>query len=145
MISSPISHARESQPRALSILFVFICILTFWLKGICSAAKLPATQVPYIINSKRYYPIPNAHGYREKGIASWYGSDFHGRRTSNGEIYDMYGMTAAHKTLPMDTILMVRNLHNKKKVVVRVNDRGPFIRGRIIDLSFTAAKKLGSG
>lgn len=108
-----------------------------------SAADLPSTQLPYVINDKRYYPIPTSKGYKEQGIASWYGKDFHGRRTSNGEIYDMYGMSAAHKTLPMNTMIMVRNLENKRKIVVRVNDRGPFVRGRIIDLSFTAAKKLG--
>ncbi len=106
------------------------------------AAKRPATQVPYVINNKRYYPIPSAQGYNERGIASWYGKDFHGRRTSNGEIYDMHAMTAAHKTLPMNTMLMVENLNNGKKTVVRINDRGPFVRGRVIDLSYKAAKIL---
>jgi len=102
----------------------------------------PATQAPYVINSKRYYPIPSSNGYRERGIASWYGEDFHGRMTSNGETYDMYAMTAAHKTLPMNTMLMVKNLDNGKKTMVRVNDRGPFVRGRVIDLSYKAAKML---
>jgi len=106
------------------------------------------TQAPYVIKSKRYYPIPSASGFSQGGVASWYGKDFHGRRTSNGEIYNMYSMTAAHKTLPMNTMLLVKNMHNGKKTVVRINDRGPFVKGRIIDLSYTAAKKLdlvGSG
>ena len=88
---------------------------------------------------------PSAHygnGYTETGLASWYGQDFQGRRTSSGERYDMHEMTAAHKILPMDTLLLVKNLENGKEVVVRVNDRGPFIKGRILDLSQSAAKAL---
>ncbi len=104
--------------------------------------RTPATQRPYVINSRTYYPIPSANGYEETGTASWYGSDFHGRSTSNGEKYNMHDMTAAHKVLPMNTMLLVTNLRNKKQVVVRVNDRGPFVKGRIIDLSFSAAKKI---
>lgn len=100
------------------------------------------TQVPYVINKITYYPIPDAAGFAEKGVASWYGSDFHGRSTSNGERYDMYAMTAAHKTLPMNTMLLVKNVDNGKEIIVRVNDRGPFVQGRVIDLSYTAAKKL---
>ncbi len=107
-----------------------------------SASKLPPTQAPYVIDNKRYYPIPSASGFNQKGTASWYGKDFHGRRTSNGEIYNMYSMTAAHKTLPMNTVLMVKNLHNDRKTIVRINDRGPFVKGRIIDLSYSAAKNL---
>ncbi len=102
-----------------------------------------ATQRPYVIKGKTYYPIPNAEGYREIGIASWYGKQFHGRRTSNGEIYDMYGGTAAHKTLPMGTMLLVKNLENDRTTVVRINDRGPFVKSRIIDLSYSAAKSIG--
>jgi rare lipoprotein A len=125
--------------------FVFtIAAIALFSTSLAIAASRPATQSPYVINNKRYYPIPTAHGYDEKGIASWYGPDFHGRRTSNGEIYDMHAMTAAHKTLPMNTMLLVKNLENGRKTVVRVNDRGPFIRGRIIDLSYKAAKKLGT-
>ncbi len=108
-----------------------------------SATRRHHTQQPYVINAKRYYPIPSASGFIQTGLASWYGRDFHGRRTSNGEIYNMYSMTAAHKTLPMNTMLLVKNLHNGRETVVRVNDRGPFIRGRIIDLSYKAAKKIG--
>lgn len=105
--------------------------------------KVIPTQRPYIINNRTYYPIPSAEGYQESGIASWYGTDFHGRATSNGETYNMYEITAAHKVLPMNTILLVQNLENGMQTVVRVNDRGPFIQGRIIDLSYGSAKKIG--
>jgi rare lipoprotein A len=105
----------------------------------------PPTQKPYQINGKTYYPIPSADGYQETGIASWYGSAFHGRKTSNGETYDMYGPTAAHKTLPMQTYLLVRNLENGREMTVRINDRGPFHKGRIIDMSKTGAETLGFG
>ncbi len=104
--------------------------------------RAPATQRPYVIKDHTYYPIPSAQGYSEKGIASWYGKKFHGRKTANGETYDMYGHTAAHKTLPMNTMLLVKNTTNGRSTVVRINDRGPFVRGRIIDLSHTAAKEL---
>jgi rare lipoprotein A len=103
---------------------------------------VPGTQRPYRINGRKYYPLPTAQGYEEKGIASWYGRQFHGRKTSNGETYNMYAQTAAHKTLPMNTRVLVKNLENNRELVVRINDRGPFVRGRIIDLSYTAAKKL---
>lgn len=102
-----------------------------------------ATQRSYTIGGRRYYPIPSAEGYREKGVASWYGGRFHGRRTASGEIYDMHDHTAAHKTLPMGTVLLVRNLENGKTTVVRVNDRGPFVKNRIIDLSLGAAREIG--
>jgi rare lipoprotein A len=105
--------------------------------------KRPATQRPYSIRGKTYHPIPSAAGYRETGYASWYGPNFHGRRTSNGEVYDMDEMTAAHKILPMNTYVQVTNLRTGQKSVVRINDRGPFVDGRIIDLSREAAKKVG--
>lgn len=104
--------------------------------------RVPATQRPYQIDDKTYYPIPSAHGYDETGIASWYGDPFHGRKTSNGETYNMHEMTAAHKILPMHTHLLVKNLENGKEITVRVNDRGPFVKGRIIDLSYRAAQEL---
>src|SRR5690606_39096771 len=81
--------------------------------------------------------------YRERGIASWYGRKFHGNATASGERYDMYAMTAAHRTLPLPSYVRVTNLSNQRSVVVRVNDRGPFVKNRLIDLSWTAAKKLG--
>ena len=91
----------------------------------------------------RYIPMPDAKGYRERGVASWYGKKFHGRPTSSREPYDMYAMTAAHKTLPLPSYVRVRNLQNGRAVVVRVNDRGPFLHDRVIDLSYAAAYKLG--
>ena len=97
----------------------------------------------YVVLGKRYYVMNSSTGYSQRGIASWYGKKFHGRKTSNGEIYNMYAMTAAHKTLPIPTYLQVTNLKNGKQVVVRVNDRGPFHENRIIDLSYAAASKLG--
>jgi rare lipoprotein A len=100
------------------------------------------TQRPYEVNGQRYQPIPSAEGFVQEGVASWYGRDFHGRKTSNGETYDMYAMTAAHKTLPMNVYLRVTNRSNGRSTVVRVNDRGPFVKSRIIDLSYAAAKEL---
>lgn len=96
----------------------------------------------YEVLGKRYTVMPSADGYRERGVASWYGNKFHGNLTSNRETYDMYAMTAAHKTLPLPTYVHVRNLRNNKSIVVRVNDRGPFVHNRIIDLSYSAALKL---
>ncbi|WP_163339339.1 septal ring lytic transglycosylase RlpA family protein [Desulfopila sp. IMCC35008] len=107
-----------------------------------SFCRIHPTQKPYVIERVTYFPIPTSKGYVEEGIASWYGPDFHGRPTSNGERYDMFHMTAAHKTLPMNTVLLVQNIDNKREVVVRINDRGPFVRGRVIDLSYKAAKQL---
>ena len=98
---------------------------------------------PYIVLGKSYSVLPSAEGYDETGIASFYGNKFHGRRTSSLEVYDMYAFSAAHKTLPLPSFARVTNLANGKSVVVRVNDRGPFHDGRIIDLSYAAAVKLG--
>lgn len=98
---------------------------------------------PYRVLGKTYYILGTSKGYRERGGASWYGKKFHGHKTSNGEIYDMYQMTAAHKSLPIPTYVKVTNLDNGRQVIVRVNDRGPFHQGRIIDLSYAAAFKLG--
>jgi len=99
---------------------------------------------PYEVYGVTYVPIRKVSvGYAQAGEASWYGKKFHGRKTSNGDVYDMYGMTAAHKTLPLPTYLQVRILDNGREVVVRVNDRGPFLGGRILDLSYMAAQKLG--
>jgi len=98
---------------------------------------------PYTVFNKTYYPLRSAAGYHERGIASWYGKKFHGRLTSDGEPYDMYAMTAAHKTLPLPSYARVRNLNNGRSIVVRINDRGPFLENRLIDLSYAAAAKLG--
>ena len=121
-----------------------VCILSLC-PGNTNATKQkrsPGTQRPYIINNRLYSPLPSAVGYEEIGIASWYGSDFHGRNTSNGETYNMHAITAAHKLLPMHTMVLVENLDNGREIVVRINDRGPFIQGRIIDLSYGAAQKI---
>ena len=96
----------------------------------------------YVVWGKRYYVMDQRSEFVQRGVASWYGSKFHGKRTSSGETYDMYAMTAAHKTLPLPSYLQVRNLENGRTIVVRVNDRGPFHEDRIVDLSYTAAKKL---
>ncbi len=96
----------------------------------------------YDVLGRRYFVLGASHGYLERGVASWYGPTFHGERTSNGESYDMYGMTAAHKTLPLPTYARVTNLKNGRSIVVRINDRGPFVANRLIDLSYTAAAKL---
>jgi len=117
--------------------------------------QVPATGVPattkskngnpssYVVHGRRYHVLDSADGFVQRGIASWYGIKFHGRKTSSGEIYNMHDMTAAHKTLPIPVYVHVKNLDNGRSTVVRVNDRGPFIPGRIIDLSYAAAKKLG--
>ena len=97
---------------------------------------------PYTVLGKRYYVLQDSIGYTETGTASWYGRKFHGHKTSNGEVYDMFAMTAAHKSLPLPTYLRVTNIANGKQVIVRVNDRGPFHGNRLIDLSYAAASKL---
>lgn len=129
-----------------------------WLLPLCSVAILffqacastppPAPSTPeghpkpYRVYGTWYKPMPDAKDFSEQGIASWYGEKFHGRKTSSGEVYDMYAMTAAHKTLPLGTWVRVRRTDTGRQVVVRVNDRGPFVHGRVIDLSYTAAKGL---
>ena len=143
-----LGHARLiscNLTNALQLAFIML----FFLTGLpaCSSASSQKeyshpTQKPYVINNRVYYPIPSSYGFTQTGVASWYGEDFHGRKTSNAETYNMYELTAAHKTLPMNTILLVRNLDNNREIVIRVNDRGPFVRGRVIDLSYTGAKKL---
>ena len=107
-----------------------------------SKAMHRATMRPYEVFGKKYYPTVARIGDNFRGIASWYGPKFHAKKTSNGEIYNMYADTAAHKTLPMNTIVKVDNLENGKSVVVRINDRGPFVSGRIIDLSNKAAHTI---
>jgi rare lipoprotein A len=98
---------------------------------------------PYVVNGERYYPLSKADGFVQYGKASWYGGEFHGLLTANGETYDMNKKTAAHKTLPMGTYVKVLNLSNNEHCVVRINDRGPFVKGRIIDLSYAVAKEVG--
>jgi len=97
----------------------------------------------YTVLNKTYSVLTSSKGYKERGYASWYGTKFHGFRTSSGEIYDMYSMTAAHKTLPLPTYAKVTNLNNNRSIIVKINDRGPFHDDRIVDLSYAAASKLG--
>jgi len=119
-----------------SIFFIF---LLFILSG-CVGGFAPS----YVPQHRRIYKQPYFYnGYEQKGIASWYGADFDGKPTASGEIYDMYAHTAAHKTLPLGTIVKVTNLNNGKSTVVKINDRGPFVKGRIIDLSYSAARDIG--
>jgi rare lipoprotein A len=103
----------------------------------------PGEPRPYKALGQWYQPLPDAKGFRQEGIASWYGPDFHGKRTSSGETYDMHAMTAAHKTLPLGTLVRVRHLQNQRAVDLRINDRGPFVGNRVIDLSYEAARQLG--
>ena len=133
------------------ILFL-CCILTL---SACAAKKpnvaqspetgkhVKGSQKPYTVYGQRYEPLQSHEGFSQTGVASWYGKDFHGKKTSNGETYNMNAMTAAHKTLPLGVYVKVRNRDNGREAIVRVNDRGPFVKGRIIDLSYAAAKKLG--
>ena len=129
----------------LAILLAGLVLLSCGGKKIPPAqgpGKQKATQKPYTVLGKRYEPLKTHVGFTQEGVASWYGKDFHGKKTSNGEVYDMHAMTAAHKTLPLGVFVKVRNRENGQEIVVRVNDRGPFVKNRIIDLSYTAAKKL---
>lgn len=109
-----------------------------------TAPRATAGNPPfYEVFGERYFVMPDSDGYREQGVASWYGAPFHGKRTSSGAIYDMHGFTAAHKTLPLPSLVRVTNLETGRSVVVTVNDRGPFVKNRLIDLSYAAAKELG--
>jgi len=101
------------------------------------------TGKPYHVGGRSYFPLSTASGYDKTGIASWYGRDFHGKLTANGERYDMHALSAAHKTLPLPSLVRVTNLENGRSVVVRVNDRGPFAKHRLIDMSWAAARALG--
>ncbi len=145
------SYPAASRP--VCTLILWLTVLSLILAAGCArkvpappagpGKKRPATQRPYTVMGRTYHPIDTARGFRQVGYASWYGPNFHGRRTSSGEVYDMDQMTAAHKILPMNTYVQVTNLKTGQKAVVRINDRGPFVDGRIIDLSRAAAKKLG--
>ena len=104
---------------------------------------IAGNRSPYTVLGKSYFVLPSEEGYSERGIASWYGEKFHGHKTSNGEVFDMYQVSAAHKSLPIPSFLRVTNLDNNRSIIVRVNDRGPFHGNRIIDLSYAAALKLG--
>lgn len=144
-------HVKKKCPLACSL----ACLLASCLLSACSTAyhtrvsdtpdsrRLKGWQRPYEVNGERYEPLLSHEGFVQEGLASWYGADFHGKRTSNGETYDMYALTAAHKTLPLGVYVKARNKRNGKEVIVRINDRGPFVKERIIDLSYAAAWQLG--
>jgi rare lipoprotein A len=145
-----LSEKRMQQAALLGLLFGLAA-------GLCGAGCGGRTQpggIPpeppvrqtgesYRVNGQWYHPVPDASGFSQAGIASWYGSPFHGRKTASGESYNMHARTAAHKTLPIGTFVLVRRPDNGKETVVRINDRGPFVRGRIIDLSCRAARDIG--
>ena len=101
------------------------------------------TGKPYEVFGEKYYPLLSPRGFEQTGVASWYGGEFHGRKTSNGEVYDMYSSTAAHKTLPFDTVVRITNLDTGQETLARINDRGPFVKERIVDLSLKCAADLG--
>jgi len=133
-----------SRIRRLAAVCVFLLTLGYG----CATVEPPPPPAPpgypkpYKALGKWYQPLPHAKDFSQRGIASWYGEDFHGKKTSSGEIYDMHAMTAAHKTLPLGTYVQVTNLQNNRVTQVRINDRGPFVRSRIIDLSYSAARTL---
>jgi len=146
--SKLIIYSSSFSPKFRLVPLLFIGTFLYFVIGCASTYNPPPKQPagypkPYKVLGKWYQPLPHAKGFQQRGIASWYGKDFHGKKTSNGETYDMYAMTAAHKTLPLGTYVLVRNLENNRKVEVRINDRGPFVRGRIIDLSYSAAREIG--
>ena len=145
------SHRSESL--ALRLLLFGLSLMLLLLSG-CGGhttrvidtpetRELKSWQKPYEVDGKRYQPMRDHRGFQQSGTASWYGKKFHGRKTSNGEVYDMYGMSAAHKTLPLGVYVRVTHRQTGRSVVVRINDRGPFVGTRIIDLSYGAASKLG--
>lgn len=123
LVPSHLDHVPDAEPRIEPI--------------------YPPSLRPYTVMGQRFVPMTSLHPYRERGKASWYGRKFHGNLTAIGEVYDMYAMTAAHPTLPLPSYVRVTNLGNGRSVIVRVNDRGPFLRGRLIDLSYAAAHRLG--
>lgn len=126
------------------LLYLYSGILFLFLLSGCSQKRYSNNKMrPYNVLGRHYIPTYVNVGSGMKGLASWYGPNFHGKLTCNGEIYNMYQRTAAHKTWPMDTMVRVKNLENGRSTVVRINDRGPFVSGRIIDCSYVAGKELG--
>ena len=130
---APTSKISKYPPRAYDA------------QGSAAPSRGPALRKtkPYTVLGVTYYPLEEAGGFRQTGVASWYGRDFHGKKTANGETYNMRDMTAAHKTLPLGEMVEVKRVDDGRTVVVRINDRGPFVNSRIIDLSMAAAEKLG--
>ena len=141
----------EKNIRFLILLLLFILGVggcsskkePYKFKGYTSDARRAATMRCYTVRGKTYHPTYVSVGDTMRGVSSWYGPNFHGKMTSSGERYNMYAMTAAHKTWPMDTMVKVENLENGKSAIVRINDRGPFVKNRILDCSYAAGKKIG--
>lgn len=133
--------------KNLSLIFIIFIITTCGSKVQQTSPRSSGSDItygnPYVVKGVKYYRIQSVSKFKQRGIASWYGKYWHGRLTANGEKYDMNARTAAHKTLPLGSMVHVRNLDNGKTATVRINDRGPFVRGRIIDMSYWGAKKLG--
>jgi rare lipoprotein A len=148
---SPVTSASRgaSGRRAGRLRLVVLALLALLVAGCASGGgavaplKGPRGTKPYTIDGQTYHPLVSARDFREEGVASWYGKDFHGKTTANGERYDMYGMTAAHKLLPFGTKVRVTNKLNGKAITVRVNDRGPFVANRVIDLTYAGAERIG--
>lgn len=129
--------------RSVASMFCFVVLIGLFGGHESFASTQRRGCLPYAIKGKRYKPLASHAGFVQGGTASWYGSNFHGKETSSGEAYNMHAMTAAHKTLPLGVFVKVQNKKNGREIVVRVNDRGPFVDGRIIDLSYSAARDLG--
>lgn len=137
------SEKKATKLIAFSIAVTILCGCAQMGSTGATDSRKKNTKYEYSINGQSYKVLPSSENYLEIGVASWYGQKFHGRLTANGETYDMYQMTAAHKTLPLPTLVKVTNLDNGEKVILKVNDRGPFHDNRLIDLSYQAALKLG--
>lgn len=140
---------RLGKTTAL-FLFLFSLIQLSGCETLSSSSTVPkddtlnqSVKKNYVVKGRRYYVLNSSKGYHKTGEASWYGAQFHGKRTSNNESFNLYAMTAASPELPLPTYIKVKNLQNNKEVVVKVNDRGPFVGDRVLDLSYAAAKKLG--
>ncbi len=137
-----------SMRRKLALITAALMALAVLIALSGCGTKRPDTGIPaktrdsYRVNGKWYHPITDSDGFHQSGTASWYGAAFHGKKTANGETYNMHARTAAHKTLPLGTFVLVRRLDNGKETIVRINDRGPFVRGRVIDLSRRAARDI---
>lgn len=133
--------------KPIKAVYLFIILINcLYFGGCASRSQLLQDNIAhsYKINGKTYHTMKKVDvGHEQKGVASWYGPGFNGKKTASGEVYDMFDMTAAHSSLPLDTVVKVRNTRNDREVIVRINDRGPFIDDRVIDLSFTAARELG--
>jgi rare lipoprotein A len=142
------TRMKKSSLHLLFFVFSFLLLAGGCGKQVIDSGAPPSrgapkgTYKPYTIRGKTYTPLHSAESFREEGLASWYGPDFHGKKTASGEIYNMYAGTGAHKILPMGTKVRVTNLENGKRTVVRINDRGPFVRGRVVDVSRAAAEEL---